>query len=366
LDEVTTHCKAAACVHAKRIDELLAETRPQPQGRGVSVQRYALAPLVVATRNVKLRNLRELNLRQICTFATQDTASRRKLHGEAMFVVLGATGHIGSVVTKSLLKEGQRVTAIVRDDKKAEGLKSLGAKTAVVDVRDHDALREVLRQGRRAFLLNPPAPTNIDTDKQENETASSIALALDGSGLEKVLVASTYGAQPGGAIGDLSVLYDFEAKVCSHGIPTAINRGAYYFTNLDMLVDGAIRGEITTMFPAYLQIPMVAPSDIGAMAAERLTSPLDDVGVRYVEGPERYSFAAVAYAFSRALDHPVNVRIIDREDWEAGFIGQGFSEAAARSYVRMIAASVDGFEMPESPMRGSTDLETYIRGLTNS
>jgi uncharacterized protein YbjT (DUF2867 family) len=63
----------------------------------------------------------------------------------------------------------------------------------------------------------------------------------------------------------------------------AINRGAYYFTNLDMLLDGAREGTVTTMFPGDLKIPMVAPCDLGAAAARRLPTGLDDTGIRYVE-----------------------------------------------------------------------------------
>ncbi len=41
-----------------------------------------------------------------------------------MFVVLGATGHIGSVVAETLLNEGHEVTAVMRDTAKAASLKS--------------------------------------------------------------------------------------------------------------------------------------------------------------------------------------------------------------------------------------------------
>lgn len=228
------------------------------------------------------------------------------------FVVLGATGHIGSVVARTLLRDGRQVIAVVHDEAKAGDLKSAGAEIAVVDVGDTQALRATLRRGRRAFLLNPPAAVTTDTNAEETRTAKSIAEAVGGTSLEKVLVESTYGAQPGDAIGDLSVLWNFERGVGSAAIPMAVNRGAYYFTNLDMLLDEARQGSVTTMFPAHLQIPMVAPADLGRAAARRLASPLDDVGARYIEGPETYSFDDVAAAFAKALGHPVTVRTIER------------------------------------------------------
>ncbi|MGF6160389.1 uncharacterized protein YbjT (DUF2867 family) [Ensifer sp. KUDG1] len=107
------------------------------------------------------------------------------------------------------------------------------------------------------------------------------------------------------AIGDLSVLWNFERNVASTEIPMAVNRGAYYFSNLDALFEETREGAITTMFPADLKIPMVAPADLGVAAALRMAAPLDDSGVQFVEGPERYSFDDVAVAFASALGRAV-------------------------------------------------------------
>ncbi|NLS20342.1 NAD(P)H-binding protein [Rhizobium sp. P40RR-XXII] len=282
------------------------------------------------------------------------------------FVVLGASGHIGSVVARRLLREGHQVIAVVRDEARASDLKSAGADIAVVDVGNMEALRATLRRGRRAFLLNPPAPVTTDTDAEETRTATSIAEAVAGANLEKILVESTYGAQPGDAIGDLSVLWAFEKRVGAAAIPMAVNRGAYYFTNLDMLLDEAQRGFIITMFPAHLKIPMVAPTDLGVAAARRLTTSLDDVGIRYVEGPEAYSFDDVADAFAETLEHAVTVRTIERGEWESSLKQAGFSEQAAHAYARMIEVSLGGFDMPKDPMRGTTSLRAYISGLVKT
>ncbi len=51
-------------------------------------------------------------------------------------------------------------------------------------------------------------------------------------------------------------------------------------------------------FPVDLILPIVAPSDLGDVAARRLTTPVSDTGVRHVEGPERYSAREVAHVFS--------------------------------------------------------------------
>jgi uncharacterized protein YbjT (DUF2867 family) len=149
-------------------------------------------------------------------------------------------------------------------------------------------------------------------------------------------------------------------------IPAAINRGAYYMSNWDSLLD-TVRdtGKLPTLFPADLAFPMVAPRDLGEVAAARMLSSIDDVGVRHVQGPRLYSSNDVAQAFSKALGRPVEVQVIPRDQWESAFQRLGFSLAAAQSYARMSAVSLDsGFDVgDDAALHGTTTLEVYIEAL---
>ncbi|WP_211265057.1 NmrA family NAD(P)-binding protein [Lysobacter antibioticus] len=282
-----------------------------------------------------------------------------------VYVIMGGTGHAGSATADCLLARGESVTIVTRSAARADEWRAKGAGIAEADVEDVASLRAALRLGRRAFLLNPPADTSTDTDAVERRTVANILAALDGSRLEKVVAESTGGAQPGERIGDLNVLWELEQGLRGGPIPAAINRAAYYMSNWDGQLD-AIRstGELSTLFPADLALPMVAPRDLGEAAAARLLSPLDDTGVRYVEGPRLYSSNDVAEAFSKALGQPVKVKVTPRDQWKQAFLGLGFSEAAADSYARMTAVSIDdGFDLSDDPLRGTTTLDDYISDL---
>ncbi|TCS12308.1 NmrA family NAD(P)-binding protein [Caulobacter sp. BK020] len=280
-----------------------------------------------------------------------------------MFVVLGASGHVGSAVAETLLEAGEPVTVVVRSAEKAAAWRARGAQAAVADVLDPDGLRAVLRRGRRAFLLNPPAAPSTDTEVEEHRTVAGIVAALEGSGLEKVVAESTYGAQPGQRCGDLNVLYDFEQALAVQPIPATVQRTAYYMSNWDAALDQARQGVLPTMLPADLKLPMVAPVDLGRAAADFLREPIGQDGIRYVEGPARYSPADVAAAFARALGRPVEVSVTPRDQWEQAYRDLGFSEAAAESYTRMTQATADGPLEPEAPRRGSVTLERYVAEL---
>lgn len=285
-----------------------------------------------------------------------------------MHIILGGTGRVGSAAARALLERGEPVTIVTRDAARGADLQAAGAAVAVVDIRDVGALRDVFRSGKRAFLLNPPAPPSSDTDVEERANVAAIVEALDGSGLEKVVAASTYGARPGERCGDLTVLYEFEQKLAAQSIPAAVNRGAYYMSNWGELLD-SVRdsGQLPSFVPADLAIPTVAPQDLGEAAAQRLLEPVADTGLRYVEGPQYYSPRDVAITFAEVLGRPVDVATIPRESWTETFMQFGFSKAAAQSYACMTGSLVDDqIANPDGPRRGSTTLHSYVKDLMSA
>ena len=281
-----------------------------------------------------------------------------------MYVIMGANGHVGAAVAETLLVSGEPVTVVTHSGSRNNAWRDKGADVAIADVNDVASLHAALRRGRRAFLLNPPADVSTDTDVVERATVANILAALDGSGLEKVVAESTGAAQPGERIGDSNTLWDLEEGLRRQAIPVAINRAGFYMSNWDEQLD-AVRqtGTLQTMVPSNFAMPMVAPHDLGEIAADRLMSSLDDVGVRFVEGPQHYSADDVAAAFTDALGRSVTTVVTPRDQWEATYRKLGFSKPAAESYARMTGLAVDQGVDTEDPMRGATTLRTYIREL---
>lgn len=159
----------------------------------------------------------------------------------------------------------------------------------------------------------------------------SIVRALTGAHLQKVVVQSTYGAQPGEGLGDLGVLYDFEQAVGALRMRTSIIRAAYYMSNWDSaLEDARDKGIVHTFFPPDFVLPMVAPADLGLVAARLLTEEIAHTGVRYVEGPAPYARGCRARVcpgtWSLGSSSP------DASEWTRAFQALGFSAAAAISY----------------------------------
>jgi uncharacterized protein YbjT (DUF2867 family) len=282
-----------------------------------------------------------------------------------MHIVSGATGHVGAFVANALLERKESVTVILHSPEKAARWQQKGAQVVIADVLETEKLREIFQSGKRLFLLNPPAAPHTDTVSKELETLSSMLAALEGSDIEKVVGESTYGAQSGEGIGDLGVLYQMEEALKASGIPHSIIRAAYYMSNWDAALDTAVKeGKVHTLYPVDFKLPMVAPKDIGKIAARLMLAPINHTGLHYVEGPEMYSAADVAAAFALALGKPVQAVATPAAQWEQMLTGRSFSKPAAASMIAMTNIVLKGaYTKPNLPERGITTLQQYIATL---
>jgi len=267
-------------------------------------------------------------------------------------------------LTRELLKRNEKVLVVTHSPDKVEAIKSIGAQAAVADVLDTYRLHEVFKKGKRLFLLNPPADPSADIDIEERRSIRSILSALKGSGLEKIVAESTYGAQPGDSLGDLGVLYEMEQGLEAQEIPATIIRSAYYYSNWDMALESAKNeGKLYTFFPADFRLPMVAPADIAKLAAQLLIEPVNKKKLCYRSGPEDYSPTDVAAAFSKALKKPVEVAEIPKEEWVSTMMQAGYSSKSAESMAYMTEVTLRNHEQPQNPERGTITIDEYIGNL---
>jgi len=70
-----------------------------------------------------------------------------------MYTILGATGNIGSVITKKLLEKGEKVRVVGRNAARLQGFVQKGAEAFVADAKDASVLTQALTGVRAAFLM---------------------------------------------------------------------------------------------------------------------------------------------------------------------------------------------------------------------
>lgn len=189
-----------------------------------------------------------------------------------MFVVLGATGHTGSVAAKRLLENGEKVRVVGRDEARLAFLVQLGAEPMVADVYNAAALTEAFRGMDGAYLMLPPRVQEPDLLASGDKMSTAITEAVSASGLSHVVLLSSVGAQHDQKTGPIVALHRFEEKLRQVANLNAVFlRPAMFMENYLMLVGlvqsmgflaGGIKGE--------MKMPMIAARDIGEKAAELL------------------------------------------------------------------------------------------------
>ena len=283
-----------------------------------------------------------------------------------MHIITGGTGRVGSALAEALLKNGEQVTIISRSSRHAKDWICKGAQFSVVDVYDTAALHEIFKTGKSIFILNPPADPMTNTPVQERKTAASLVEALKYSDAEKVVVESTLGAQPGESIGDFGVLYELEQGVEKLPYPYSIIRPTYYMSNwAESLPSVKQQGELMSFYPADLKMPMVAPKDIGELAARLMVEP-NTPKINSIVGPAMYSANDVAEAFSKTLGKNVKVKVVPIDQWKATYRSIGFSEEGAESYTNMTEISLNAFEKTTDTtgfIKGKITLQEYVGDL---
>ena len=282
-----------------------------------------------------------------------------------MFAITGVTGKVGGAVAQSLLAQGYKVRAVVRDAEKGRSWAAQGCETATASVEDATGLTKAFHGVEGVFLMTPP---NYDPEPGFPEThkaAAAIWQAIETSRPGKVVYLSTVGAQ----VAEHNLLNNSkitEDMLRTTSIPIALLRAAWFMENAAWDVEAARKGGI----PSFLQpldhrIPMVAASDIARTAAELLGEAWTGVRMTELEGPRRYSANDIAAGIGAALERPVRAEAVPHDQWETLFRSQGMKNPMPR--IRMIDGFNQGwidFESGEANSRKErTPLDAVLRSL---
>jgi uncharacterized protein YbjT (DUF2867 family) len=222
-----------------------------------------------------------------------------------MYTVLGATGHIGSVITRKLLEKGEKVRVVGRSTARLQPFVQKGAEAFIGDINDAESLARAFQDVRAAFLMMPPGMSSQDYHADQERESDAVSIAARNSGLHYAVNLSSIGAQAPSGTGPIGGQHRSELKLNAVDKLNVLHlRPAYFFENhlagISMihmmgLFGGALKPD--------LHIPMIATKDVGAYAAERLLK-LDFSGkqTRNLLGERDLSMNEVVAAIAKALN----------------------------------------------------------------
>jgi uncharacterized protein YbjT (DUF2867 family) len=189
-----------------------------------------------------------------------------------MYVVIGATGHTGSVVAERLLAKREKVRVVGRDERRLDRFKQKGAEAFVGDVADASAMARAFSGAEAAYVLIPPNMSSPNVRAYQERVNDALAAGLANNSVRHAVALSSVGADKAERTGPVVGLHNLEQKLeAITGLNVLFLRAGYFMENIMPQISviqsqGFMAGPVR----ADLALPMIATRDIGAYAAEAL------------------------------------------------------------------------------------------------
>src|SRR5215813_10307534 len=210
-------------------------------------------------------------------------------------LITGATGNIGTELTKLLSAQKVPFRAMVRSSKDVSKLAALeGAELVVGDFNEEETVANALKGMERAFLLT-------NTSEQAESQQSTFVDTASRAGTKHIVKLSQWAAEANSPVRFLRYHAAVEQKIKSSGL-------AYTFLRPNLFMQGllAFREPIAKQGKFFAaigesKITAVDVRDIAAVAAAALTEDSHEGKTYNLTGPEALTHREMADKLSDAL-----------------------------------------------------------------
>lgn len=282
--------------------------------------------------------------------------------------ITGSLGNIGKPLTQKLTAAGHQVTVISSNADRQSEIEALGAKAAIGSVNDAAFLESAFTGADAVYTMTPPNLGGQNVIANTVAAGKALAEAITKSGVGRVVMLSSIGADQPSGTGPIAGLYHIEQLFDElENVSVTYLRAGYFYNNFfnDIpLIKGA--GITGSNFPGSIQIPLVYPSDIAAAVAEELVKLPEGKNVQYIVSDVKTG-EEVAKAFGAAIGKP-ELPWVEFTDEQAlgGMLQAGLPEEIAGLYVEMGSGFRNGsipadFLQQGAPVNGATKLEQFAQ-----
>jgi uncharacterized protein YbjT (DUF2867 family) len=236
-----------------------------------------------------------------------------------MYLIVGATGNVGSEVVARLLAAGKQVRVFTRDASKVS-YPNGSVQVAVGDLMESDTFAKAVVGVEAVFMMNGVLEGNAFRRAIE---------AIKASGNPRVVFLSTlFAADPDSPIGQ--VHKDKEDVIRASGLHFSFVRAGNFMTNTFQWLETIKQSGTVFNGMGTGKTAPVAPEDIAAVAVQALTDP-DAAEIYEVTGGELLTLPEQVSILSRAKGRPISVVEISAEQAEEGLLKAGFPAFVAKA-----------------------------------
>ncbi|MBD3581641.1 NmrA family NAD(P)-binding protein [Flavobacterium selenitireducens] len=259
-------------------------------------------------------------------------------------IVTGSLGNISKPLTQQLVAQNHDVTVISHSDKRESEIRNLGAKAAIGSISDENFLVDTFLGADVVYLMIPSDYKTHDMTADIASTGATYAAAIEKSGVKRIVVLSSMGAHLPTGNGPLSALGLAEKNYEKlQGVDITYLRPGFFYTNylaqIGLVNNAGILGDNTSPNTRFL---LTHPADIAEVAADVILNPTTRKSLRFIVSDELNN-TQIASLLGKSIKKPDLTWVqFSNEDYKNGLMQNGFSESAARAYVEMGEAFLDG------------------------
>ncbi|MFH1812289.1 MAG: NAD(P)H-binding protein [Pseudomonadota bacterium] len=281
-----------------------------------------------------------------------------------LYVITGATGHVGHVLAQRLLENKQTVRVVGRSRERLQALVDHGAEPFVADLEDGPAMKKAFSGAHAVYAMIPPNMGVSGFRAWQNKVARSQTDAVHANDVPYVMTLSSIGAHLSEGAGPVNGLHDMEQTFNALKNTHVLHlRPGMFMENLLMNV-GMVKqmGMLAAPVRPEVAMTLIATQDIGELGARRMLA-LDWTGQEVLElqGSEDVTYPMVAKALGEVIGKPDLPYVqLSYEDATQGMVGMGLPEEIVGLYMEMYRGINDGKAGRTQPRSARTTTPTSV------
>jgi uncharacterized protein YbjT (DUF2867 family) len=294
------------------------------------------------------------------------------------YVVIGATGNTGKLITIGLIEKGHKVRLVSRSAAKAKALVNSASPSPSNnppeifegDSANADLLKKAFQGADAIYTLVPLSPMAPDFLAYQLTHVNAVSEALKATGVKYAVTLSSVGAHLKSGAGVVQGLQKMEeAFNAIPGLNVMHLRATYFMENILGQINAVKQmGAMGSPVKGDMLFPIVATKDISAVALNFLLK-LDFKGsnVEYVLGPRDVTYNEIASVMGKAIGKPdLKYYTVTYEEGSKAMMQMGMGESVVSRMMEFIKSLNDGKVMEDARRNPINTTPTTLEEFSNT
>src|SRR5574338_798655 len=256
------------------------------------------------------------------------------MENKMKILVTGASGNTGSLLVPKLVNSDAHVRVFLRDNKKAESFRSMGAEVIIGDLDVTESIVPAVKDADKIYLLTWNGPTQLQQVK------NVLKAIKDTGGKPHIVRHSMWGSEKSRII---QQGLQAEELIMSAGLRWTMLKPTFFMQNI-MMAAGTINDNGVIYWDMLEgRLGMIDVRDIAEAAFTVITNKGHEGRSYILTGPEAISFNDIAKIFSKVLDKAIKYVNVPGDASFRAMTDMGMTEWIAKGYVELSEGFSENF-----------------------